>query len=375
MPIRSIAVLPALFLLLLPALAVAAGRPASPEAIALIEQLGLKEAPVPIRQRAGWTPLRKVAVLVPGSWAPRRDALLTQVRAAAGDAEVVAFDGRSLDVLADADAVLGICSPDVLEAVPKLRWLHSYSVGVERCTRFDGIGRYDFVLTNNQRLSGPDIAEHAIALTLALSRNLGAYMRAQQQRRWLEDGPQSMNVDGRTMLVLGLGGIGTEIARRADALGMRVIATRNSSREGPDFVDQVGLPDEASKLAAQADVIVNALPLTDETAGSIGRAFFAAAKPGARYISVGRGGTTMTADLVAALKSGQIGGAALDVTDPEPLPAGHPLWTMDNVLITPHVAASTEEVRDRTLVIAIENLRRYTQGEPLLSVVDFERGY
>jgi phosphoglycerate dehydrogenase-like enzyme len=354
---------------------VAAEPAANPEAIALIEQLGLREAPSPVRQRPDWAPLRRVAVFVPGSWAPRRGALLAQVRAAAGDAEVVAFDGRSLDVLSDADAVLGFCSPDVLAAAPKLRWLHSYSVGVERCTRFDGIGHYDFVLTNNQRLSGPDIAEHAIALTLALSRNLVAYMRAQQQGRWLDDGPQSMNVDGRTMLVLGLGGIGTEIARRAKALGMRVIATRNSSREGPDFVDQVGLPDEASKLAAQADVIVNALPLTDATAGSIGRAFFAVAKPGARYISVGRGGTTVTADLVAALQSGQIGGAGLDVTDPEPLPADHPLWTMDNVLITPHVAASTEEVRDRTLVIAVENLRRYVQGEPLLSVVDFERGY
>lgn len=371
---NAIAILTTMVMLVASSPVLATDRPASPEAIAMIEELGIREAPAPIRQHPEWAPLRKVAVFVPGSWAPRRDALLAQVRAVAGDAEVVAFDGQSLDVLADADAVLGTCSPDVLAAAPKLRWLHSYSVGVERCTRFDGIGRYDFLLTNNQRLSGPDIAEHAITLMLALSRNLDTYLRAQHQGRW-EDGPQSMNVEGRTMLVLGLGGIGTEIARRANALGMRVIATRNSSREGPDFVAQVGLSDEATTLAAQADVIVNALPLTDETASFIDRDFFAAAKPGARYISVGRGGTTVTADLVAALKSGQIGGAGLDVTDPEPLPAGHPLWTMEHVLITPHVAADTEQARDRTLVIAIENLRRYTAGEPLLSVVDFERGY
>ncbi|GAA4867883.1 D-2-hydroxyacid dehydrogenase [Luteimonas vadosa] len=348
---------------------------ANPQSLALVEQLGLQEADTPSRDYATWARPRKVAVLLPASWGAGRETLLAQVRAAAGGAEVVAFDGTSLEVLADADVVLGVCSPDVLEAAPRLRWLHSYSVGVERCTRFDGIDRHDFVLTNNQRVYGPDIAEHAIALMLALSRNLGAYGRAQRQGQWLEDAPQSMNVEGRTLLVLGLGGIGTEIARRAHALGMRVVATRNSSREGPDFVEQVGLPEEASTLAAKADFIVNALPLTDDTAGRIDRAFFAAAKPGARYISVGRGGTTDTPGLVDALQSGQIGGAGLDVTEPEPLPAGHPLWTMENVLITPHVAGRTDEARERAMVIAIENLRRYSLGEPLLSVVDLERGY
>lgn len=373
-PVSSALVL-GLFLWVLPAAAGAAGPAASPDAIAVIEQLGLKESAVPSRQRVGWAPPRKVAVLVPGAWQARREALLDQVRAVAGDAEVAAYDGQSQQALADADVVLGACSPTVLEAAPRLRWLHSYSVGVERCTRFDGIGRYDFVLTNNQRLSGPDIAEHAIALMLALARNLDAYGRAQQRGEWVEDVPQSLNVNGRTLLVLGLGGIGTEIARRADALGMRVIATRNSSRDAPAFVDYVGLPEETPALAAQAHVIVNALPLTDATAGSIDRALFDAAKRGAHYISVGRGGTTVTADLVAALQSGKIGAAGLDVTDPEPLPAGHPLWTMENVLITPHVAAWTDEAADRSLVIAIENLRRYTQGEPLLSEVDFGRGY
>ncbi|MEO0996284.1 MAG: D-2-hydroxyacid dehydrogenase, partial [Pseudomonadota bacterium] len=237
------------------------------------------------------------------------------------------------------------------------------------------IDDYDFVLTNNQRLSGPDIAEHALALTLAVARNFDHYAAQQQEGRWDRAERRALNLDGRTMLVLGLGGIGTEIARRADALGMRVVATRNSSRSGPDFVDYVGLADEAAELAGSADVIVNALPLTDTTAGSIDAPFFNAAKDGAIYVSVGRGGTTDSDALLAALDSGKLRGAGLDVTDPEPLPVSHPLWDAPHVIITPHVAANTDDARRRTLTIALENLRRYALGEPLLSVVDFERGY
>jgi phosphoglycerate dehydrogenase-like enzyme len=286
--------------------------------------------------------------------------------------------GRSLDyraVLSEADTVLAFCSPRLLEAAPKLRFLHSYSVGVERCTLAETIDEYDFVLTNNQRLSGPDIAEHTIAMMFTLARNLVVYQRHQQQSNWQRGERQAVNLNGRTLLVLGLGGIGTEIARRASALGMKVIATRNSSRNGPPFVDYVGLSDETHELASRADFIANALPLTNSTRGMVDEAFFAAAKAGAFYISVGRGQTTDTDALVAALVSGHIAGAGLDVTDPEPLTADHPLWSMDNVVITPHVAANTMEARQRTLVIAVENLRRYVLGEPVLGLVDFKRGY
>jgi phosphoglycerate dehydrogenase-like enzyme len=177
------------------------------------------------------------------------------------------------------------------------------------------------------------------------------------------------------MLILGLGGIGTETARRASALGLRVIATRNSSREGPDFVDKVGLADEMYVLAGEADFVVNAVPLTAKTSGMIDSEFFDAMKPGAYYITVGRGKTTVTDDLVAALNDGKLGGAGVDVTDPEPLPADHPLWTAKNVVITPHVAAHNSDSVKRTLIIARENLRRYVAGDKLLNVVDVEQGY
>jgi phosphoglycerate dehydrogenase-like enzyme len=184
-----------------------------------------------------------------------------------------------------------------------------------------------------------------------------------------------MELEGRTVLVVGLGGIGTQVAKRAHGLGMRVIATRGSRREGPDYVDYVGLADEVNELAGQADVVINTAPLTAGTRGMFNAAFFAAMKPSAYFISVGRGASTVTDDLVAALESGSIRGAGLDVTDPEPLPPGHPLWSMPRVIITPHTGGRSDKGRDRLFLLVQENLRRYVNGEPMLSVVDIERGY
>ena len=156
---------------------------------------------------------------------------------------------------------------------------------------------------------------------------------------------------------------------------MRVVATRNSSREGPAFVEYVGLSNELLALTATADVIANALPLTPNTRKLFDKTFFDATKPGAIFLSVGRGLSTDSDALVAALKSGRLGGAGLDVTDPEPLPSDHELWQLDNVIITPHVSSTSINTAQRILTIVEENLRRYMAGEPLLNVVDWRRGY
>jgi len=177
------------------------------------------------------------------------------------------------------------------------------------------------------------------------------------------------------MLVAGLGGIGTETARVANGIGMRVVATRNSSREGPAFVDYVGLSSELDSLAAEADVIVNALPLTSATDQIFDHALFSATKPGAFFISIGRGRTTDTDALVEALRTGHIAGAGLDVTDPEPLPPDHVLWTLPNVIITPHLGGDSDAHMERMWELFRENLRRFAVGEPLLSVVGLDRGY
>jgi phosphoglycerate dehydrogenase-like enzyme len=182
-------------------------------------------------------------------------------------------------------------------------------------------------------------------------------------------------LEGKTVLVVGLGGIGVEVARRAHALGMSVVATRASGRDGPEFVSYVGLPDELHRLAAAADFVVNTTPLTPATTGLFDAKFFAALKPGAFFVNVGRGRSVVQADLVEALRSGRLGGAGLDVTDPEPLPADSPLWGMRNVILTPHVSARSDVDDGLRIAIAAENLRRYVAGEKMLSVVDLAKGY
>jgi phosphoglycerate dehydrogenase-like enzyme len=140
-------------------------------------------------------------------------------------------------------------------------------------------------------------------------------------------------------------------------------------------VSYVGLPDELLKLARDADFVVNCTPLTPETTGIFNREFFETLKPGAYFISVGRGRSTVTADLIGALKNGRLAGAGLDVVDPEPLPADSALWHLPNVIITPHVSADTSVSQEQRNAVVVENLRRYAAGEPMLSVVDIERGY
>ena len=184
-----------------------------------------------------------------------------------------------------------------------------------------------------------------------------------------------LSIEGKNLLVVGLGGIGTEVARRASALGMSVNAIRASGREGPPFVRYVGLPGELHALAANADFIVNTTPLTPETRNLFDGKFFAAAKRGAYFINVGRGQSVVQKDLVDALRSGQLSGAGLDVTEPEPLPPDDPLWSFGNVIITPHVSTASDLGQTARIAIAAENVRRYAAGEKMLSVVDIGRGY
>jgi phosphoglycerate dehydrogenase-like enzyme len=277
----------------------------------------------------------------------------------------------------DVDAIVGVCDERLVSAATKLLWIQIFSAGAEHCLSIARIASGEIVLTNMQKMSAPVIGEHAIAMVLALARGLPIYAKGMTQGAWMhgsEFTSAMVPVAGKTMLVIGLGGIGTEAAQRAAALGMRVIGIRNSSREGPAFVDYVGLSGELLDLVGGADVIVNALPLTDATRDLLDADFFAAARRGALFVNVGRGGTVDTDALTDAIRTGQIGGAGLDVTDPEPLPADHALWQLDNVIITPHVAGRGGE-RERHLVLLKENLRRFAAGERLLNVVDPERGY
>ena len=333
---------------------------------------GIEAGDVAMRDMRGWHKPRKIIVL-------DRFGFFEEVDGTVSGVELVAvrYEADAIAQAADADAIIGFCTGRVVSAAPKVKWVQIFSAGAEHCLAVVQIRSEQVILTNMQKMSSPVIAEHVIALALALARGLPQFSKTMSQGKWLR-GPvmtdQMQTIAGKTMLVVGLGGIGTEVARKAAALDMRVIGTRRSSREGPDFVDYVGLSDELHELAGQADFIVNALPLTPATTGLFDQQFFAAAKSGTHFINVGRGRTVVTDDLVAALRDGRVAGAGLDVTDPEPLPADHPLWQFDNVIITPHVASrGANRVRHR--ILAIENLRRFVAGDALLNVVDPNLGY
>lgn len=349
-------------------------------AAAVIERFELREAPSPVRERPDWRP--PVRIVVFGEGFAR---FLSQF---APEAEVVGVEGRMEDgqmfsAVADeiegADVLVGLCSPEIIERGKDLRWIQLVNAGAETCTTIPEVLERGILVTNFQRILGPQIADHAIALMFGLARGLQRFGAEQAAGTW--SGPLRSpgeyalwEVEEKTMLVVGLGGIGTEIAKRAAGLGMRVQATRNSRREGPEFVEYVGLAHEVVELAANADVVVNATPLTAQTRGMFDAAFFDAMKETASFINIARGESVVTADLVAALESGAIAGAGLDVTDPEPLPPDHPLWGMANVILTPHIAAASDR-GGRRLPLIIENLRRYLRGDRMLSVVNLERGY
>jgi len=344
------------------------------EQVSLVKRYGLEESKAPVRERAGWAPPRKVLV-----W-NRTPQLLSALQSAAPGVELIpaANQAEAVRLAAEADAVIGFCSEEVLAAGPRIRWVQVFWAGVEDCVSVPALRERAVLLTNMQRVAGPVMAEHVVAMMLAFARGLQFFIPERAAGRWTDEPPSSVRmvtIEGKNVLVVGLGGIGTEVARRAHALGMRVTATRASGREGPEFVSYVGLPDELHKLAADADFIVNTTPLTPQTTGIFNAKFFAAAKPGAYFFNVGRGGSVVEADLVAALESGRIAGAGLDVTDPEPLPATSALWKMQNVIITPHVSSDSELGLDARVALIRENLRRYVTGERMLSEVDLGKGY
>jgi phosphoglycerate dehydrogenase-like enzyme len=342
---------------------------APPADVANLETLGLQPAAHPVRERAGWRAPKLILV------SPHLHDELSQLQDAVPGVKLIETTNATPRDVAAADATLGVCAEDVLSRATRVQWIQWLAAGVESCVQQPLVHALHLLLTNMQRTAAPSMAEHVLGLMLALSRHLDYFFKAQAQAHWVDENPQIADLEGKTVLVVGLGGIGTEVARRAHALGMKVIATRASGRTGPDYVSYVGLPDELLKLARDADFIVNCTPLTPQTTGIFNQEFFANLKPTAYFLNVGRGKSVVTADLVTALKEHRIAGAGLDVVDPEPLPADSPLWHLAGVLITPHVSADTAVTTQQRTALLRENLRRYAAGEPMLAVVDVERGY
>jgi phosphoglycerate dehydrogenase-like enzyme len=360
----------------------ATNAPANSQSVeALIKELGIVESSTVARSRKDWRVPKKIVLLGtdPGTHA-QRDAF----SAILPSAEIVVVPNMSAAVTAAANADVivgltsypGVCEPEIINNAKELRWILSMSAGVERCMAIPAVENRNLLVTNARAVESATIGEHAVALAMALSRGLDRFALDTKQGQWnRENGARMQVLTGKTMLVVGLGGIGTEVASRAHALGMKVVATRNSGRTGPDYVSYVGLPSELLTLAKDADVIVNTAPLTAETTGLFNAKFFAAVKPSSYFINVARGGSVVTADLQKALEEGRLAGAGLDVVDPEPLPAGHPLWKAPNIIITPHISSRSDLQGEQRWILARENLKRYIAGGKMLSEVDLKRDY
>ncbi len=348
-----------------------------------LESLGLVEGPP--TKGDGWTQPKKIVYA-------GEPANLPELQQAAPQGVSIVQAPASQEALlrevADADAVIGRISADVIKAGKSLRWVHSISAGVEpyvgtgddRAPGIADLVRSDIVLTNGRRCYGPNIADQVFAYLLNFTRQMKSSVegRSKDGSPWKNVDPgakQEVELRGKTMTIVGLGGIGSEVARRAKAFGMHVLGVDPRVSLPLSGVDEVHRPADLLRAVTGADVLVIACPLTRETRGMIGSPIFEALKTGAYFINVARGRIVDADALAAAVRSGKLAGVGLDVTDPEPLSDSSPLWKLDNVIITPHNAGQSDGSKRRGQMLVRENIRRFVSGEPLLNVVDKKAGY
>ncbi|MBI3684507.1 MAG: D-2-hydroxyacid dehydrogenase [Acidobacteria bacterium] len=285
---------------------------------------------------------------------------------------------QMLKEVADADAAFGTITPAMVRAGKKLKWFQSYSAGVETYLHLSTpeLRDSDIVITNAKIIQGPNIADHAFALLLALTRDLYKIIPSRPKQEWSREQHNGViELSGKTAVIVGVGGIGSQIAVRASAFGMRVIGVDPKDISYTPFVAKVVPPDRIDSVLPEADVVFISAPHTPQSHNMIGPRQFDLMKRGAYFIAVSRGSLYNTEALVRALDSRRLAGAGLDVTNPEPLPKGHALWNFDNVIITPHIAGASDQVQRRRVDLVKENMRRFLAGEPLLNVVDKKKGY
>jgi phosphoglycerate dehydrogenase-like enzyme len=320
---------------------------------------------------------------------PVSDRRLARIREAATPMQVVnaATDGDALHDIADADAMFGYLTRPLLAAAKKLRWVQSPTASMEKYL-YPELVASPVIVTNMRGIFSDVIADQVFAYILAFAKNLHVYMRQQTRGVWHAvgravnelpgyAGPGEMHPSDNanitladsTLLVVGLGGIGMETARRGLAFGMRVVGVDPRAGAAPEGVT-LERPDRLDAVLGEADFVVIAAPHTPATYKLFDRARMRRMKKSAYLINVGRGVIVDLADLTAALQAGDIAGAGFDVFETEPLPPDHPLWRMENVIVTPHTAAASPRVAERHLETLLDNLRRFVKGEPVRNVVD-----
>jgi phosphoglycerate dehydrogenase-like enzyme len=276
-----------------------------------------------------------------------------------------------------AEAAFGTPSPPLLRQAGRLRWLQAPQAAPPAGYYHDALIKHPVTVTNFREIYNDHIGAHIMAFVLAFARGLHHYLPLQLRREWKPAPPDTgvVHLPEATALIVGVGGIGSETARLAEAFGMRVIGIDARRRDAPPGVSKLDGPEALETLLPEGDFVILTVPHTPETEGFMHRGRFQRMKRSAFFVNIGRGMTTRLDDLVAALRAGEIAGAALDVFEQEPLPADHPLWTMPNVLITPHTAGYGPYLDDRRCEILLDNCRRFLAGQPLRNVVDKSRWF
>ena len=289
---------------------------------------------------------------------------------------VVDSDGEALEFAAEADVVLGFVTPQLYAAAPNLRWVHAIASGVNRYL-YPEFRDGEVMLTSEKGQVGPQLADHAFALLLALTRKVAAAIRlgpeAWEQRRALR--MEETELTDKVMGIVGFGGTGRAVATRAAAFGMRCLALDRDALDGGEHVEAVWPMQRFQELLGASDVVAVCCPLTPETHGLFGREAFAHMRRGAYIVNVTRGEIIDGDALIEALDSGQLAGAGLDVVPIEPLPADHPLWSRDDVVMTPHAAGASQLRAPRNIERFCGNLRRLRAGEALEGLIDKQAGY
>lgn len=279
-----------------------------------------------------------------------------------------------------ADAVIGSrpylkFSRDVLKPGARLRWVQTTTAGVDQAVSPELLAAEQVTITCIKGPPGPLMAEHAVLLMLALSRNLPVYLRNQQQHLWRREGQDWLPLHGQTVAILGVGSAGGNLARVCKTgFGMTVLGMSRTRRELP-HVDRSFDGSELLQVLPEADFVVLCLPHTSGTRRIIGRAALDAMKPGAFLVNVSRGALIDEDALIAVLRAGGIAGAGLDVTVTDPIPAQSPLWDLPNIIITPHIATESVTLSGAVVDFWCENVRRFAENRPLLGVVDRQTGY
>jgi len=289
-------------------------------------------------------------------------------------AEDTAESERMID---EVEAAYGTLPRALLASAARLRWLQAPQAAPPAGWYYPELIAHPAIVTNFREIYNDHIGAHIMAFVLAFARGLHHYLPRQLRREWRPEPHDTgvVHLPEATALIVGLGGIGAEAARLAAAFGMRVIGVDARRREVPPGVAEIHGQEALDALLPRADFVILTVPHTPETEGFMHRARFQRMKRGAFFINIGRGMTTRLDDLAAAIQAGEIAGAGLDVFEQEPLPAGHPLWTMPGVLITPHTAGFGPYLDDRRYEILLDNSRRFLAGQPLRNVVDKSRWF